>query len=92
MGDATAVALSALRNPRDWRAVHFTPAPAGQSWSMTVEYVSGHPQTIQLPPDAYREVIDLLTFVGRLDGYVNDEGAWGRYVDRGRDFDVAGTP
>lgn len=92
MGDATAIALSALRPPRDWKAVHFTPAPAGQSWSMTVDYVRGHPQTILLPPDTYREVIDLLTFAGRLEGYVGDDAAWARYDERGRDFDVAGTP
>jgi hypothetical protein len=59
---------------------------------MEVRYTSGHPDTVTLPPDAYREVLDLLTFVRTLDGYVGDEAAWARYVQRGRDFDVAGTP
>lgn len=92
MSDATAVALSQLRPPSTWREVHFTPAPAGQSWTMEVVYVRGHPQVIQLPPDAYREVLDLLTFVQILGGYVGDEAAWDNFIDRGRDFDVSGTP
>jgi hypothetical protein len=92
MGDATAAALSQLRNPRDWTHVQFTPAPPGQSWTMEVSYVSGYPQTIQLPPDAYMEVLDLIVLVRQLDGYVTDEGAWEKFVERGRDYDVAGTP
>jgi hypothetical protein len=59
---------------------------------MEVRYVTGHPQRIELPPDAYREVLDMLAFVRTLDGYVKDEAAWARYVNRGRDYDVAGTP
>jgi hypothetical protein len=58
---------------------------------MQVVYTTGHPQTILIPPDTFREVIDLLTFVRAVDGYVTDEDAWSKYVERGRDFDVAGT-
>jgi hypothetical protein len=92
MGDATAAALSALRHPRYWRSVHFVPAAAGQAWRMVVTYTNGHPQTIDIPPDTYREVLDLVALVRTAPGYVADEAAWRLFVERGRDYDVEGTP
>jgi hypothetical protein len=92
MGDAVAASLSQLRHPRYWRRVDFYPAPAGQSWQMKVTYTRGHPQEIEIPPDLYNEVLDLLALVQRATGYVADEAAWQAYIDRGRDYDVHGTP
>jgi hypothetical protein len=92
MADSVAAALSGLRNPRTWRKVDLTPAPAGQPWSMTVTYVSGYPQTIEIPADQYLDVLHLLALIGRTDAYVPDEAAWRNFIQRGRDYDVHGTP
>ena len=93
MSDATAAALSQLRHPRYWSRVDLTVAPAGQSWTMTVTYVgNAHPQEILIPPDLYREVLYLLALVQKVTGYVADDAAWDKFVERGRDYDVHGTP
>jgi hypothetical protein len=93
MSDSVAAALSQLRHPRYWSRVDFTAAPNGQSWTMRVEYVgNSHPQEILIPADLYREVLDLLALVRKVDGYTADDDAWKDYVNRGRDYDIAGTP
>jgi hypothetical protein len=91
MSDGTAAALSQLRHPRTWRRVDFTPAPPGQPWRMRVTYTRGY-QEIELPPDLYREVLDLLALVQKVNNYTADDSAWNNYIERGRDYDVHGTP
>jgi hypothetical protein len=58
MSDDTAAAVSQLGDPNRWGHVTFTPAPAGEPWTMTVEYTRGYPRSVQIPGGA--EATELL--------------------------------
>jgi len=101
LGDDAAAALSQLRRgPSQWKRVTLTPTavPAdpmetAAPWTMTVEYVRGYPQTILIPAESAREVLDMLSLVDATTPHgAADTGEWESWEERGRDFDVEGTP
>ena len=87
MADHVAAVVSGLRHPRYWKEVTFYAAASGP-WTIRVEYTIGHPQEIQLDAGDWQELYELLKYVMVTGGYVADEAAWRRFIERGREFDV----
>jgi hypothetical protein len=101
MADDVAAALSQLRNPKHWAKVDFYPQSDSQPWRMTVTYKQGYPQSITIPGGGASEVLQLISRIdpnrpqadgGPLQNFsVPRPGAWARWVEQGRNFDVHGT-
>jgi hypothetical protein len=87
MGNDAAAALSQLtKGPSQWEHVTFTPRSGGP-WLMTVEYLRGYPQTIEVPGGSgAQEIMKMLAHPDSVG--IADLDEWGGWIGDDRDFDV----
>lgn len=103
MANDVAAELSQLRRgPDQWKHVTLIPTSDGSPWSMVVEFRRGYPQEVFIPAAAATEVLELLSQATpglsrktRNSSWENlgitNPKEWQRWVDEGRNFDVADT-